>query len=52
MNEQESAAALSEVPDPRQRCGDEHQLAALDALATLPEQCAGTPGSHLCFQGD
>jgi hypothetical protein len=52
MSEQESAVALNEVPDLRQRCSDEHQLAALDALATLLKQCAGTPGSYLWFQGD
>ncbi|MFE4683019.1 hypothetical protein ACFRNJ_19620 [Streptomyces sp. NPDC056721] len=52
MNEQESATALGEIPDLRQRCTDERQLAALDDLATLLEQCAGTPGSYLRFQGE
>ncbi|MFD4648045.1 hypothetical protein [Streptomyces sp. NPDC058441] len=52
MNEQESAAALGEIPDLRQRCTDERPLAVLDDLATLLEQCAGTPGSYLWFQGD
>ncbi|GAA5057281.1 hypothetical protein GCM10023336_30970 [Streptomyces similanensis] len=52
MNEQEAAVALGEIPDLRQRCTDERQLAALDDLAKLLEQCAGTPGSYLWFQGD
>lgn len=52
MNEQESAAALREIHDLRQRCGDERQLAALDDLATMLEQCAATPGSYLRFAGD
>ncbi|MFE4679188.1 hypothetical protein [Streptomyces sp. NPDC056723] len=52
MNEQESATALGEIPDLRQRCTGERQLAALDDLATLLEQCAGTPGSYLRFQGE
>jgi hypothetical protein len=52
MNEQEAAVALGEIPDLRQRCTDERQLAALDDLARLLEQCAGTPGSYLWFQGD
>ncbi|MDQ0775849.1 hypothetical protein QF026_004315 [Streptomyces aurantiacus] len=52
MNEQEAAAALGEIPDLRQRCTDERQLAALDDLAWLLEQCAGTPVSYLWFQGD
>ncbi|MFE2544198.1 hypothetical protein [Actinacidiphila glaucinigra] len=52
MNEQESAAALQEIHDLRQRCGDERQLAALEDLATMLEQCAATPGSYLWFAGD
>ncbi|MFJ8634058.1 hypothetical protein [Streptomyces sp. NPDC093568] len=52
MNEQESAAALGEIPALRQRCGDARQRAALDDLAAMLEQCAGTPGSYLWFQGD
>ncbi|PJN08566.1 hypothetical protein CG723_27725 [Streptomyces sp. CB01635] len=52
MNEQESAAALNEIHELRQRCSDERQLAALDDLATLLGQCAGAPGSYLWFQGD
>ncbi|MFF9396734.1 hypothetical protein [Streptomyces griseoluteus] len=52
MNEQEAAVALGEVPDLRQRCTGERQLAALDDLARLLEQCASTPGSYLWFQGD
>jgi hypothetical protein len=49
MNEQESAAALREIHDLRQRCGDERQLAALDDLATVMEPprsaMPGTPNS-------
>ncbi|MFF6999547.1 hypothetical protein ACFY93_32050 [Streptomyces sp. NPDC008313] len=52
MNEQEAAVALGEIPNLRQRCTDERQLAALDDLALLLEQCTGTAGSHLWFQGD
>ncbi|MFD8504274.1 hypothetical protein ACFV2L_16335 [Streptomyces sp. NPDC059687] len=52
MNEQESSAALQEIQDLRQRCGDERQLAALDDLAAMLEQCATTPGSYLWFAGD
>ncbi|WP_344497869.1 hypothetical protein [Streptomyces enissocaesilis] len=52
MNEQEAVLALGEIPDLRQRCTDERQLAALDDLARLLEQCAGTPCSYLWFQGD
>ncbi|MFE2937561.1 hypothetical protein ACFXKG_00560 [Streptomyces sp. NPDC059255] len=52
MNEQEAAVALGEIPDLRQWCTDERQFAALDDLARLLEQCAGTPGSYLWFQGD
>ncbi|MFF4964498.1 hypothetical protein [Streptomyces sp. NPDC001037] len=52
MNEQGAAVALGEIPDLRQRCADERQLAALDDLARLLEQCASTPGSYLWFQGD
>jgi hypothetical protein len=52
MNEQESAAALREIHGLRQRCGEEHQLAALDDLASMLEQCAATPGSYLWFAGD
>jgi hypothetical protein len=52
MNEQESAAALREIPGLKQRCGDDRQLAALDDLATMLAQCAATPGSYLWFAGD
>ncbi|MFC4471596.1 hypothetical protein ACFPH6_45110 [Streptomyces xiangluensis] len=52
MNEQEAAAALREVHDLRQRCGDERQLAALDDLATMLQECAATAGSYLWFAGD
>lgn len=48
----ESAAALGEIHSLRQRCGDERQRAAVDDLAAMLEQCAGTPGSYLWFQGD
>ncbi|MFE1526306.1 hypothetical protein [Streptomyces rochei] len=52
MNEQEAAAALGEIHSLRQGCGDERQLAALDDLATMLEQCAAAPGSYLWFAGD
>jgi len=52
MNEQESAAALPEIHDLKQRCGDDRQLAALDDLATMLKLCADTPGSYLWFAGD
>ena len=52
MNEQESATALREIPELKQRCSDVHQLAALDDLAAMLGQCADTPGSYLWFQGD
>lgn len=52
MNEQEAEAALREIHGLRRRCGDERQLAALDDLATMLEECAATPGSHLWFAGD
>ncbi|MFD9093390.1 hypothetical protein [Streptomyces collinus] len=38
--------------DLRQPRTDVRQLAALDDLAPLLEQCAGTPGSYLRIQGD
>jgi hypothetical protein len=52
MNEQEAAAALREIHDPRQRCGDERRLAALDDLATMLQHCAATRGNYLWFAGD
>ncbi|MFH9039022.1 hypothetical protein ACH4FA_06605 [Streptomyces sp. NPDC017966] len=52
MNEQEAAAAVREIGDLKQRCGDERQLAALDDLARMMSECAATPGSHLWFAGD
>ncbi|WP_405686195.1 hypothetical protein [Streptomyces sp. NBC_00057] len=52
MNEQEADAALSEINGLRQQRSDQRQLAALDDLATQLQQCAGTPGSYLWFQGD
>ncbi|MFE2486115.1 hypothetical protein ACFXGR_23015 [Streptomyces mirabilis] len=52
LNEQEAAAALLEIHDLKQRCGDERQLAALDDLATMLQQCAATRGSYLWFAGD
>ncbi|GGS48797.1 hypothetical protein [Streptomyces badius] len=52
MNEQEAAAALREIHGLRQSCGDERQLAALDDLATILEECAAISGSYLWFAGD
>ncbi|AJE40739.1 hypothetical protein CP978_12555 [Streptomyces nodosus] len=52
MNEQESAVVLQEIQHLRQRCGDERQLAAMDDLAAMLEQCVATPGSCLWFAGD
>ncbi|MEV8126879.1 hypothetical protein AB0P07_22735 [Streptomyces sp. NPDC085944] len=52
MNEQEAAAAIQEIDDLKQRCGDERQLAALDDLARMLGECAVTPGSYLWFAGD
>ncbi|MEV7849563.1 hypothetical protein [Streptomyces sp. NPDC088183] len=52
MNEQESAAALSEIHELRRGCSNERQVAALADLAALLGQCADTPGSYLWFQGD
>jgi hypothetical protein len=52
MNEQESAVALREIQELRQRCSDKRQLAALDDLSTMLELCAATPGSYLWFAGD
>ncbi|MGW5234510.1 hypothetical protein ACWEQU_20000 [Streptomyces nodosus] len=52
MNEQESAAALRELHHLRQRCGGEPQIAAVDDLAAMLEQCVATPGSYLWFAGD
>ncbi|MFF0159867.1 hypothetical protein ACFYRY_20385 [Streptomyces sp. NPDC005263] len=52
MNEQEAAAARQEIQGLRRSCADEHQLAALDDLTTMLEQCAATPGSYLWFAGD
>ncbi|MGW1531589.1 hypothetical protein [Streptomyces aureus] len=52
MNEQEAAVALTEISGLRQQCSDQHQVAALDDLATQLQQCAKTPGSYLWFQGD
>ncbi|MFF0004577.1 hypothetical protein ACFYQT_14210 [Streptomyces tibetensis] len=51
MNEQEAEAALQEVHGLRRRCTDGRQLAALDDLTTMLEQCAATPGSYLWFAG-
>ena len=51
-NEQESEAALPEIHDLKQRCGDDRQFAAPDDLATMPRLCATTPGSCLWFAGD
>ncbi|WGD41647.1 hypothetical protein [Streptomyces cathayae] len=52
MNEQEAAAAVREIRDLKQRCGDERQLAALDDLARMLSECAATRGSYLWFAGD
>ncbi|MEU0228856.1 hypothetical protein ABZ177_31545 [Streptomyces sp. NPDC006284] len=52
MNEQEAAAAIREIGDLKQRCGDERQLAALDDLARMLGECAATAGSYLWFAGD
>ncbi|MFE9879508.1 hypothetical protein [Streptomyces sp. NPDC005784] len=52
MNEQEAAAALSELPGLRELCADERQRAALDDLAAVLEQCAATPGSYVWLAGD
>jgi hypothetical protein len=52
MNEQEAAAALSELPGLRELCAEEQQRTALDDLATVLEQCAATPGSYVWFAGD
>ncbi|MET7456880.1 hypothetical protein ABZT03_34330 [Streptomyces sp. NPDC005574] len=52
MNEQEAAAALSELPGLRALCADERQRAALDDLAAVLEQCVATPGSYVWFAGD
>ncbi|MEU6845571.1 hypothetical protein ABZ930_27220 [Streptomyces sp. NPDC046716] len=52
MDEQESAVALGEILDLREWCTNVRQIAALGDLVTLLGQCAGTPGSHLWFQGD
>ncbi|PSK59045.1 MULTISPECIES: hypothetical protein [Streptomyces] len=52
MNEQEAAAALSELPSLSEQCADERQRAALDDLAAVLEQCVATPGSYVWFAGD
>ncbi|MFJ8360433.1 hypothetical protein [Streptomyces sp. NPDC093984] len=52
MNEQEAAAAVREIHDLKQRCSDERQLAALDDLATMLQECEATRGSYLWFAGD
>ncbi|OUD01626.1 hypothetical protein [Streptomyces swartbergensis] len=52
MNEQEATAALQEIHALRPSCADERQLAALDDLTAMLEQCAATPGSYLWFAGD
>lgn len=52
MNEQEAAAALQETDGLRQKCGDEHQIAALNDLEVMLEECVATPGSYLWFAGD
>ncbi|MEV7368694.1 hypothetical protein ACSHXN_28165 [Streptomyces sp. HUAS TT11] len=52
MNEQEAAAALTEVPGLMEQCTDERQRAALDDLAAVLQECASTPGSYVWFAGD
>jgi hypothetical protein len=52
MNEQEAEAALIEVPGLKERCVDERQLAALDDLAAVLQECADKPGSFVRFAGD
>ncbi|WP_405861369.1 hypothetical protein OG407_25040 [Streptomyces sp. NBC_01515] len=52
MHEQAAAAALKEIHGLRRSCADERQLAALDDLTTMMEECAATPGSYLWFAGD
>ncbi|MFD6826627.1 hypothetical protein ACFWC5_40815 [Streptomyces sp. NPDC060085] len=52
MNEQEAAAALTEVPGLKERCADERQRSALDDLAAILQECAFTPGSYVWFAGD
>ncbi len=52
MNEQEAAAALQEIHGLRRSCAEERQLAALEYLTAMLEQCAATPGSYLWFAGE
>ncbi|GHF75815.1 hypothetical protein [Streptomyces griseosporeus] len=57
MNEQEAAAALREIQEVRdipefRDANGLRRLDALDALAGMLEQCAGTPGSYVWFAGD
>ncbi|MGW4226093.1 hypothetical protein ACWEG1_21830 [Streptomyces bauhiniae] len=52
MNEQEAAAALTEVPGLKERCADERQRSALDGLAAMLRDCADTPGSYVWLAGD
>ncbi|MFJ3659317.1 hypothetical protein ACIPPM_02480 [Streptomyces sp. NPDC090119] len=52
MNEQEAAAALTEVPGLKQRCADERQRSALDDLSEVLRECVSTPGSYVWFAGD
>ncbi|MGW5537685.1 hypothetical protein ACWER6_26285 [Streptomyces sp. NPDC004009] len=52
MNEQEAAAALTEVPGLKERCSDARQRAALDDLAAVLRECADPPGSYVWFAGD
>jgi hypothetical protein len=49
---QEATAALQEIHGLRPSCADERQLAALDDLTAMLEQCAATSGSYLWFAGD
>ncbi|MFF2062695.1 hypothetical protein ACFVWZ_13020 [Streptomyces sp. NPDC058200] len=52
MNDQEAAAALTEVPGLKEQCADEQQRAALDDLAAVLDECVSTPGSYVWFAGD
>ncbi|MEU6233304.1 hypothetical protein [Kitasatospora sp. NPDC047058] len=52
FNEQDAAAALAEAAGLLARCTTEQQRAAVRDLAGLLTECAGTPGSRLCFLGD
>ncbi|MDI9889391.1 hypothetical protein QMZ92_35055 [Streptomyces sp. HNM0645] len=52
MNEQEAAAALTEIPGLKAQCADEQQRAALDDLAEVLSECVSTADSCMSFWGD